>query len=51
MQVSGKRGMQGIWRKLISNTNARRDAVNQAEPDMSVCSVIILNIDIDVFVH
>ena len=38
MQVSGKRGMQGIWRKLIYNTNARRDAVNQADPDMSVHS-------------
>ena len=51
MQVSGKRGMQEISRILISNTKARRGAVNQAEPDMSVCSVIILNMDIDVFVH
>ena len=51
MQVSGKRGMQEISRILISNTKARRGAVNQAEPDMSVCSVIILNLDIDVSVH
>ena len=37
--------------RINSDTKARRDAGNQEQADMSVCIVIILNLDIDVFFH